>query len=188
MTVILIVIVIINHAKIVVIQTSWVITLFQYFFLQKKLRICKYTKKKVHRLVNGWRLTCAGARHSHTNILLRFLSSSFRFQFLSLSRSFLSDNPNKRIQNLQALLIWNTLSLSLLHCLSLLLSVGHSFLRCLFILESVPAMMDNGFSSPRHDPFPAGLRVLVVDDDLTWLKILEKMLKKCSYEGEYAQN
>ncbi|XP_043805523.1 two-component response regulator ARR11 isoform X2 [Manihot esculenta] len=43
-------------------------------------------------------------------------------------------------------------------------------------------MMDNGFSSPRHDPFPAGLRVLVVDDDLTWLKILEKMLKKCSYE------
>ncbi|KAA8533255.1 hypothetical protein F0562_033212 [Nyssa sinensis] len=31
-------------------------------------------------------------------------------------------------------------------------------------------------------PFPAGLRVLVVDDDPTWLKILEKMLKKCSYE------
>lgn len=30
--------------------------------------------------------------------------------------------------------------------------------------------------------FPAGLRVLVVDDDLAWLKILEKMLKKCSYE------
>lgn len=35
--------------------------------------------------------------------------------------------------------------------------------------------MENGFS-------PAGLRVLVVDDDPTWLKILEKMLKKCSYE------
>ncbi|XP_023644365.1 two-component response regulator ARR11 isoform X2 [Capsella rubella] len=29
---------------------------------------------------------------------------------------------------------------------------------------------------------PVGLRVLVVDDDPTWLKILEKMLKKCSYE------
>ncbi|KAF2286561.1 hypothetical protein GH714_017664 [Hevea brasiliensis] len=43
-------------------------------------------------------------------------------------------------------------------------------------------MMDNGFSSPRNDAFPAGLRVLVVDDDPTWLKILEKMLKKCSYE------
>ncbi|TVU36128.1 hypothetical protein EJB05_18044 [Eragrostis curvula] len=30
--------------------------------------------------------------------------------------------------------------------------------------------------------FPYGLRVLVVDDDPTWLKILEKMLRKCSYE------
>lgn len=39
-----------------------------------------------------------------------------------------------------------------------------------------------GFSSPRPESFPAGLRVLVVDDDPTWLKILEKMLKKCSYE------
>ncbi|KAI3467646.1 hypothetical protein Pfo_024309 [Paulownia fortunei] len=38
------------------------------------------------------------------------------------------------------------------------------------------------FSSPRSDCFPAGLRVLVVDDDPTWLKILEKMLKKCNYE------
>ncbi|CAM8924012.1 unnamed protein product [Rhodiola kirilowii] len=41
--------------------------------------------------------------------------------------------------------------------------------------------MESGFSSPRADKFPAGLRVLVVDDDPTWLKILEKMLKKCSY-------
>ncbi|XP_047962301.1 two-component response regulator ORR26-like [Salvia hispanica] len=39
-----------------------------------------------------------------------------------------------------------------------------------------------GFSSPRTECFPAGLRVLVVDDDPTWLKILEKMLKKCNYE------
>ncbi|KAI4343356.1 hypothetical protein L6164_010716 [Bauhinia variegata] len=37
-------------------------------------------------------------------------------------------------------------------------------------------------SSPRRDAFPAGLRVLVVDDDPTWLRILEKMLKKCSYQ------
>jgi len=44
--------------------------------------------------------------------------------------------------------------------------------------------MNAGFSSPRRiDAFPAGLRVLVVDDDPTWLKILEKMLKKCSYQG-----
>ncbi|ESQ28519.1 hypothetical protein EUTSA_v10018396mg [Eutrema salsugineum] len=35
--------------------------------------------------------------------------------------------------------------------------------------------MEKGFT-------PVGLRVLVVDDDPTWLKILEKMLKKCSYE------
>lgn len=43
-------------------------------------------------------------------------------------------------------------------------------------------MDSSGFSSPRPDCFPAGLRVLVVDDDPTWLKILEKMLKKCNYE------
>ncbi|KAK7319081.1 hypothetical protein RJT34_03794 [Clitoria ternatea] len=43
--------------------------------------------------------------------------------------------------------------------------------------------MANGcFPSPRHDAFPAGLRVLVVDDDPTWLRILEKMLKKCYYD------
>ncbi|KAF9623131.1 hypothetical protein IFM89_037647 [Coptis chinensis] len=42
--------------------------------------------------------------------------------------------------------------------------------------------MENGLVPSRSDMFPAGLRVLVVDDDPTWLKILEKMLKKCSYE------
>ncbi|XP_031492032.1 two-component response regulator ORR21 [Nymphaea colorata] len=31
------------------------------------------------------------------------------------------------------------------------------------------------------DQFPAGMRVLVVDDDTTCLKILEQMLKKCMY-------
>ena len=46
--------------------------------------------------------------------------------------------------------------------------------------------MESGFCSPRTEAFPAGLRVLVVDDDPTWLKILEKMLKKCSYEGQSA--
>ncbi|KAG0458310.1 hypothetical protein HPP92_023467 [Vanilla planifolia] len=34
------------------------------------------------------------------------------------------------------------------------------------------------------DQFPAGLGVLVVDDDLTCLKILEHMLLKCRYRGE----
>ncbi|KAK9068368.1 hypothetical protein SSX86_012481 [Deinandra increscens subsp. villosa] len=33
-----------------------------------------------------------------------------------------------------------------------------------------------------HDQFPAGLRVLVVDDDSTCLMILEKMLRHCNYE------
>ncbi|KAH6801892.1 response regulator 11 [Perilla frutescens var. frutescens] len=52
------------------------------------------------------------------------------------------------------------------------------------ISENPPffSMDSSGFSSPRPDCFPAGLRVLVVDDDPTWLKILEKMLKKCNYE------
>ncbi|VFQ73267.1 unnamed protein product [Cuscuta campestris] len=34
---------------------------------------------------------------------------------------------------------------------------------------------------PEH--FPVGLRVLVVDDDVVWLKIIEQMLRKCSYNG-----
>ena len=33
------------------------------------------------------------------------------------------------------------------------------------------------------DQFPAGLRVLVVDDDPTCLMILERMLRACLYEG-----
>lgn len=34
------------------------------------------------------------------------------------------------------------------------------------------------------DQFPAGLRVLVVDDDPTCLMILEKMLRICRYDGK----
>lgn len=33
------------------------------------------------------------------------------------------------------------------------------------------------------DQFPAGLRVMVVDDDTTCLSILEKMLRRCLYQG-----
>ncbi|XP_011087104.1 two-component response regulator ORR26 [Sesamum indicum] len=43
-------------------------------------------------------------------------------------------------------------------------------------------MDSSGFSSPRSGSFPAGLRVLVVEDDPTCLKIVEKMLKKCNYD------
>lgn len=32
--------------------------------------------------------------------------------------------------------------------------------------------------------FPAGVRVLVVDHDFTWLKIVEQMLTRCNYLGE----
>lgn len=34
------------------------------------------------------------------------------------------------------------------------------------------------------DQFPAGLRVLVVDDDTTCLRILEQMLRRCMYRGK----
>ena len=33
------------------------------------------------------------------------------------------------------------------------------------------------------DTFPAGLRVLAVDDDSVCLKILERQLKYCNYNG-----
>ncbi len=33
------------------------------------------------------------------------------------------------------------------------------------------------------DKFPAGLRVLVVDDDPLCLKVVEHMLKRCKYAG-----
>ena len=33
------------------------------------------------------------------------------------------------------------------------------------------------------DQFPAGLRVFVVDDDITCLRILEQMLRRCMYRG-----
>lgn len=39
-----------------------------------------------------------------------------------------------------------------------------------------------------HDQFPAGLRVLVVDDDFTCLKILEQMLNRCRYYGPWPSN
>ena len=35
------------------------------------------------------------------------------------------------------------------------------------------------------DKFPIGMRVLVVEDDLTYLNILEELLKKCEYHGTF---
>lgn len=40
------------------------------------------------------------------------------------------------------------------------------------------------WKSNDNNQFPAGLRVLVVDDDPTCLRILEKMLWNCHYEGK----
>lgn len=34
--------------------------------------------------------------------------------------------------------------------------------------------------------FPAGLRVLAVDDDPTCLKLLETLLRKCQYNGLFS--
>lgn len=53
-------------------------------------------------------------------------------------------------------------------------------------------MLSNGISACSRricegisEQFPAGLRVLVVDDDPICLMILEKMLRNCLYEGKF---
>lgn len=50
-------------------------------------------------------------------------------------------------------------------------------------LSNDKGSMSTASSSVVSDQFPAGLRVLVVDDDPTCLRILEKMLRTCLYEG-----
>ena len=47
-------------------------------------------------------------------------------------------------------------------------------------------MMSPGSSfGSSSEQFPVGMRVLVVDDDVTCLKILEHMLQRCRYRGEF---
>ena len=41
--------------------------------------------------------------------------------------------------------------------------------------------------SDSWEMFPAGLKVLVVDDDPLCLKVVEHMLRRCNYQGESAQ-
>lgn len=43
----------------------------------------------------------------------------------------------------------------------------------------------SGSEPGAHDQFPAGLRVLVVDDDVTCLRIVEQMLIRCRYYGPW---
>ena len=38
------------------------------------------------------------------------------------------------------------------------------------------------------DKFPAGMRVLAVDDDSTCLKLLENLLLRCHYDGLFSFN
>lgn len=53
------------------------------------------------------------------------------------------------------------------------------------VASSSVSWKSNSNNSDRveKNEFPAGLRVLVVDDDPTCLRILEKMLRNCHYEG-----
>ena len=42
---------------------------------------------------------------------------------------------------------------------------------------------ENVHVAPNLDQFPAGLRILVVDDDVTTLKIIEQLSIQCQYHG-----
>ena len=45
--------------------------------------------------------------------------------------------------------------------------------------------MSFDFKADSHwDAYPAGLKVLAVDDDPLCLKVVAEMLKRCNYEGE----
>jgi len=44
---------------------------------------------------------------------------------------------------------------------------------------------DQRMDDLRDDEFPAGMRVLAVDDDSTCLMILETMLRRCRYHGQH---
>jgi hypothetical protein len=37
-----------------------------------------------------------------------------------------------------------------------------------------------------RDQFPVGMRVLAVDDDRVCLKVLEGLLRRCQYHGQYS--
>ena len=50
--------------------------------------------------------------------------------------------------------------------------------------EKRPAKMMKSSPSGPPDSFPAGLRILLVDDDPLCLVVLERMLRQCNYEGK----
>jgi PleD family two-component response regulator len=55
-------------------------------------------------------------------------------------------------------------------------------------LRTMSASQNQMSSGPAHRAWetfsPAGLRVLVVDDDKLCLKVIAKMLQQCHYEGK----
>jgi two-component response regulator (ARR-B family) len=51
-------------------------------------------------------------------------------------------------------------------------------------LELIVYVFDTG-EEMAADTFPAGLRVLAVDDDRVCLKVLERQLKYCNYNGVF---
>jgi two-component response regulator (ARR-B family) len=44
-----------------------------------------------------------------------------------------------------------------------------------------------GLMGRERDQFPVGMRVLAVDDDPVCLKVLETLLRRCQYHGQYLQ-
>ena len=46
----------------------------------------------------------------------------------------------------------------------------------------------SGSASDGWDELLSGLKVMVVDDDPLCLKVVEHMLKRCSYSGAYCNN
>ena len=65
-------------------------------------------------------------------------------------------------------------------------TTGSNYASCMGCLaSSTPALtpivvVDEKVAS---DQFPVGLKVLVVDDDTTCLRIVEQMLRRCHYYG-----
>jgi hypothetical protein len=50
-------------------------------------------------------------------------------------------------------------------------------------MPAAASLQKMAHSSMNSGEFPAGLRVLVVDDDVTTLKIIERMSVRCHYHG-----
>ena len=61
----------------------------------------------------------------------------------------------------------------------------NGFVEQLYLDEGGGIMATQGGGTPPSSPdeFPAGMRVLVVDDDPICLMVLKRMLQRCNYRG-----